>query len=89
MRSNSSISSLLLNSSTVVTIVQRISLIVADAIVVAVTIYYTYGTTKASRDANVQASFSLTLLRAGQAEMTDSDKFPLTLIFIYARHNIL
>lgn len=89
MRSNSSISSLLLNSSTIVTIVQRISLMAADAIIVAVTVYHTYGTMKASRDANVQASFSSTLLRTGQSEITDSDRFPLTLIFIYTRHNIL
>lgn len=48
-------------------IVQRVCLIVADAVIVVVTIYHTYGTMKISREANIQATFSRTLLRAGQS----------------------
>lgn len=73
MRSDSSTPSLLLNSPTIVITVERVCLIVADAIIVAVTIYHTYGTMKASREAHVRASFSSTLLRAGQAEFTYDD----------------
>lgn len=47
-------------------IAERVNLIVADAVVLAVTVYHTYGTTKASRDANLQATFSSILLRAGR-----------------------
>lgn len=39
----------------------------ADAIVVLATVYYTYGAVKASRDANVRASFASALLHAGTA----------------------
>lgn len=56
---------LLLIFSSVVLIAQRVCLIASDAIVVAVTIYHTYGTVKLSREANVRATFSGTLLRAG------------------------
>ena len=51
----------------VVTIIQRVCLITADAIVVMVTIYHTQGILKAGREANVPTTFSRTVLRAGQA----------------------
>ena len=51
-------------------IIERVSIVIADAVIVAVTIYYTYGTVKASRDADIKASISSALLRAGQAEVT-------------------
>lgn len=50
-----------------VTIADRVSLIVADAITLVVTVYHTYGTIKAGRKAGIQASFSSVLLRAGEA----------------------
>lgn len=50
--------------------VERVCLLVVDAIVVAVTIYHTYGTIKASRRAGIPAKFSSTLLRAGKPSIT-------------------
>lgn len=52
-------------SSRIVDIAQNVSFIAADAVVLAVTIYHTYRTIKASRDANVPATFSSIFLRAG------------------------
>ena len=49
---------------------QRICLIGADAVIVVVTVYYTYGTMKMSREANIPATFSRTLHRAGQSMFT-------------------
>lgn len=57
--------SLLTNSLTTVNIASRVSFVVADGIIIAATIYYTYGTAKTSREANIQSTFSSTLLRAG------------------------
>lgn len=51
--------------SSVVVTAQRVCLMVSDMVVVIVTVYYTYGTLKASRKANIKATFSATLLRAG------------------------
>lgn len=45
----------------------RVSIIAADAITVMVTIYHTYGTIKAGREAGVQTTLSSTLLRAGRS----------------------
>lgn len=47
-------------------IVERVCLVAADTVVVFVTIYHTYGTIKTSREVGIQATFSSTLLRAGQ-----------------------
>lgn len=49
----------------IVLIAQRICLIAADVVVVAVTVYHTYGTMKASRAVNIRVTFSETLLHAG------------------------
>lgn len=49
-----------------VLVADRICVIAADAVVLMVTIYSTYGTMKTSRKANIQAPFSRTLLCAGQ-----------------------
>lgn len=56
-------------------IVERVCLIVADAIVVAVTIYHTYAMMKMSREANVPAPFSRMLLHAGQGTIKDVDRY--------------
>lgn len=45
----------------------------SDAFIVSVTIYHTYGAVKASKDANMQATFSSTLLRAGQVAYSYND----------------
>ena len=46
---------------------QRACLVAADAIVVAVTVYHTYGTVRLARETNINATFSRTLLRAGKS----------------------
>lgn len=53
--------------SNIVALAQRLCIIGAEAIVVAVTIYYAYGTMKAARQINMQVSFSSVLVRAGKA----------------------
>lgn len=70
-------------------IVQRVCLIVADAVIVVVTIYHTYGTMKISREANIQATFSRTLLRAGQSKVPSRDVCISTLMIGYTRHTLL
>ena len=55
----------------VVLLIQRISLIVADAITLVATAYYTYGTVKASRKAGIAASLSTMLLREGRIVQYD------------------
>lgn len=50
-----------------VDIAERVSLISADAITVAVTVYHTYGAIKTSREIGIQAALSSALLRAGLA----------------------
>ena len=57
---------MVLNIFNIVLTADRVCLIMADEIIVLVTIYHTYGTVKASRQANVHAKFSVTLLRAGE-----------------------
>lgn len=44
----------------------RVCLLVTDAVVVAVTIYHTHATVKASRRAGIPAKLSSTLLQAGK-----------------------
>lgn len=45
--------------------IQRVCLILADTVVVVVTIYHTYGIVKAGREANIPVTFTAALLRAG------------------------
>ena len=52
-----------------VTVVQRVCLIAGDAIVVIGTIYHTYSTVKASREANLRSTVSSTLLKAGMSRI--------------------
>lgn len=47
-------------------IAQRICSIVSDAILLAVTIYYTLGSVKAARQANIRSPFSSLILRSGK-----------------------
>ena len=68
----------------IVVIADRFCLISADAVVVVVTIYHTYGTMKMSWEANVQASFSKLLLQAGQTILMYST-YLSTLMIIDAR----
>ena len=49
-----------------VLIAQRVCLIIAETVVIVATVYYTWGILKASREANISATFSSTLLRAGK-----------------------
>lgn len=51
-------------------IIQRVSLVAGDMVVVVATVYYTYGTVKTSREANIKAVFSTMLLHAGQIMIT-------------------
>lgn len=55
-----------ISESSKVTIAERVVLIAVDVIVVAVTIQYTYGTFKTSREANVRTPFTTMLLRSGE-----------------------
>lgn len=51
--------------SRIVIMVERISFIVAEAIVVALTIHHAVGILRISREANIRVPFTLALLRAG------------------------
>ena len=53
--------------SSIVEIVQRVCLIVADAIILFVTIRQTYGTVRAGQKANLQTNFASALLKAGKS----------------------
>ena len=48
----------------------RVGMIAADVVIVLVTIWYTYGTFKLGRQANIQTSFSTALLRAGKVVLS-------------------
>ena len=63
----------LLYSLDIVVIAERVCLIVADIIVIVVTVLHTYGTVRASREAEMPTTLSSTLLRAGQASFAYSD----------------
>ena len=67
---------------------ERVCLMVSDAIVVAVTIYHTYGTIRTSREANVPAQFSITLLRAGQSSYIGRSRFMILIIVLITRYTI-
>lgn len=67
--------SLFLTSFNTVVIAERVCLIVADVIVIAATIRHTYGTIKASREAEIPKTLSSTLLRAGQATSAYNDHY--------------
>lgn len=63
-------------------IAERACLMAADAVVIVVTVNHTYGIIKASRVANIQATFSRVILSAGwniaifrDAQHTDADGF--------------
>ena len=48
-----------------VNIASHVCFIVGDAIIVLATVFYTYRTIKVAREANIEATFSTALLRAG------------------------